>query len=182
MLTHYETQRLILEVCTPDMAGETLRFYKANQAIFQPYDPIPPSNYYTEEYQYNSLICDFNAYLEKKGVRFYLFEKKNPQHIIGTISFSNIMHGFLQSTVIGYKLDSQYHHQGYAYEALQKGIDIMFREEKLHRISAFIMPSNTASIKLVERLCFTYEGTALEYACIQGKWEDHRIYSLLNHI
>lgn len=182
MKTHYETDRLILEICTPDFCDEVLQFYKDNASIFQPHDPICPTNYYTSQYQYNALSVEYNAFLEKKGVRFYLFEKMNPTKIIGTISFTNRTHSFLESAVVGYKLDKNYQHRGYAFEALQKGIEIMFYEEQLHRLCAYIMPGNQPSINLIQRLYFSYEGIAREYALIQGKWEDHYQYSLINHL
>lgn len=182
MQTHYETDRLILEICTPDYCEEVLRFYKDNADIFQPHDPLCPANYYTAEYQYNALSVEYHAFLDKKGVRFYLFEKQNPTRIIGTISFTNRTHSFLDSAVVGYKLDKHYQHQGYAFEALKKGIEIMFYEEQLHRLVAYIMPGNQPSINLIQRLYFSYEGIAREYALIQGKWEDHCQYALINHL
>ena len=50
----------------------------------------------------------------------------------------------------------------------------------LHRVFARVMPENTPSLRLLEAIGFTCEGT--EYACtqIQGKWEDHIRYALLN--
>ncbi len=182
MKTHYETPRLLLEICTPDYGEEVLRFYKDNADIFQPHDPICPANYYTPEYQYNALSVEYQTFLEKKGVRFYLFDKTNPSRIMGTISFTNRTHSFLESAVVGYKLDKYYQHQGYAFEALQKGIEIMFYEEKLHRLVAYIMPANQPSINLIQRLYFSYEGIAREYALIQGIWQDHYQYALINHL
>lgn len=182
MQTHYETERLILEVCTPDRAYDVLRFYKKNFHIFQPYDPICPSNYYTEEYQYRSLAAEYSQFLEKKGVRFYLFESSHPDKIMGTISFNNITHGFTDNANIGYKIDEGYQHMGYATEAIKKGIEIMFTEENLHRLTAYIMQDNLPSINLIQRLDFSYEGIAREYACIQGQWTDHLQYSLINHL
>lgn len=181
MKTHYETKRLILEVCMPDDCAKVLRFYKKNAAIFQPHEPLCPVNYYTETYQYNALMAEYHAFLEGKGVRFYLFEKQHPATVIGTISFTNRTHGFSQSAVTGYKLDANFQHRGYAFEALQKGIEIMFYEEQLHRLTAYIMPDNLPSVKLIQRLYFSYEGIAREYACIQGKWEDHCQYALIHH-
>lgn len=181
MQTHYETNRLILEVCTPDRCHEVLRFYEDNRKIFEPFDPLYPAQYFTPEYQYSTLAYEYKIFLEQKHIRFYLFEKRNPHKIIGTISFGNIIKGFVNSTVIGYKLDRHYHHRGYAFEALQKGIEIMFFEENIHRINAYIMPNNIPSIKLIQRLYFSYEGIAREYALIQGRWTDHYQYSLINH-
>ncbi len=182
MYTHYETNRLILEICPPKWCYEVLRFYQDNRHIFEPYDPAYPERYYTAEYQYTTLQYEWKTFQEEKNIRFYLFEKKQPGRIIGTISFGNIIRGFVNSAVIGYKLDHRCQHRGYAFEALQKGIEIMFYEMKLHRITAYIIPDNIPSIKLIQRLYFTYEGTAREYALIHGKWMDHCQYSLINHL
>ena len=182
MQTHYETKRLVLQVLTPDYCHKVLDFYLSNKDIFQPHDPLYPKHYYTADYQYQSLSCDYHAFLERKGVRFYLFDKHHPQNIIGTVSFSNVSYGYANQAVVGYKLAKQHHHMGYAFEALQKAIELMFYEEKIHRITAYIMPDNEASIRLIERLYFTYEGVAKEYALIQGKWEDHLQYALINHL
>lgn len=182
MKAQYETQRLELKILTPDYCHEVLDFYQYNRRSFRPYEPRYPRSYYTADYQYKSLSFDYQAYLEQKGVRFYLFQKNDPDTIIGTISFSGITHGYTSSAVVGYKLDSRFRHQGYAFEALQKGIEILFYEEKIHRINAYIMQNNTASLRLIQRLYFTYEGIAREYAFIQGKWEDHLQFSLISHL
>lgn len=181
MQTRYETNRLFLEICAPKWCYEVLRFYQDNKHIFEPYDPAYPAHYYTAEYQYNTLAYEYKMFLEQKSIRFYLFEKNNPNRIIGTISFGNIIRGFVGSTVIGYKLDQRYQHKGYAFESLQKGIEIMFYKENLHRITAYIMQDNVPSIKLIQRLYFSYEGIAKEYALIQGMWRDHYQYALINH-
>lgn len=181
MLTHYETKRLNLDILTPDDCLEVLDFYMRNQAIFQPYDPIAPQNYYTEQYQYHSLACEQEMFLKQQQVRYYLTKKECPQNIIGTISFTHMHRGYTSSAVIGYKLDETNQHQGYATEALKKGIEMMFYEEHYHRLNAYIVPSNLSSIRLAKRLAFSYEGIAREYAQIQGIWQDHLQYSLINH-
>ena len=42
------------------------------------------------------------------------------------------------------------------------------------------MPNNIASIKLLEKLGFHKDGYANKYLKINGKWEDHIHYTLLN--
>ena len=81
---------------------------------------------------------------------------------------------------IGYKLDAAFQHQGYAREAVTKVLNIAFTDLSLHRVFARVMPENTPSLRLLEAIGFTCEGT--EYACtqIQGKWKDHIRYALLN--
>lgn len=182
MKTYYETNRLLLQVLTPDCCEAVLHFYKKNRTFFAPFEPSSPNSYYTNAYQYNTLLAEQQLFLEQKGVRFYLFKKERPKTIIGTISFSNITQGYLNHAILGYKLDARFQHQGYAFEALQKGIEIMFYELKLHRLTAYIMKNNIPSIRLIEKLYFSYEGIAAEYAFIHGKWEDHLQYALINHL
>jgi RimJ/RimL family protein N-acetyltransferase len=51
----------------------------------------------------------------------------------------------------------------------------------LHRLTAAIMPDNTRSIRLAERLGFTFEGTMRALIHIGGVWHDHHIYGMVNH-
>lgn len=181
MQTYYETNRLILKVLTPEHCHSVMRFYYKNQDIFKPYDPVYPPGYFTPEYQRASLVYEYKSYLSKKSVRYYVFTKANPHHIIGTVSFTNILYDMQQKATVGYKFGGQYHHQGFATESLQKGIEIMFSELGIHRLEAFIMPSNEPSRRLIRRLGFTYEGLALENLFIQNQWTNHEQYSLLGH-
>jgi ribosomal-protein-alanine N-acetyltransferase len=42
------------------------------------------------------------------------------------------------------------------------------------------MPRNKRSIQVVKKRGFFYEGTSKHYLKINGKWEDHAHYVLLN--
>ena len=90
--------------------------------------------------------------------RFYVYEKHNPDRIIGTICIHHINRGFFSSCEIGYKFSSACHHMGYATESMQRIIAIAFGELKLHRITAWVLPDNVPSIRLLGRLGFQFEG------------------------
>ena len=62
---------------------------------------------------------------------------------------------------------------------MELGITLMFYEVGLHRIEAYAMKDNTASIRLLDSLGFQYEGTCRQYARIRGRWEDHLLYSYI---
>ena len=64
--------------------------------------------------------------------------------------------------------------------ALRLGIEYMFGEMNLHRISANYMPDNTRSGAVLKRLGFTVDGYARDYLRIDGRWQDHILTSLLN--
>ena len=44
---------------------------------------------------------------------------------------------------------------------------------RLHRIEAACIPTNIASVKLLEKTGFQREGYARQYLCINGIWQDH---------
>ena len=54
-----------------------------------------------------------------------------------------------------------------------------FATLRLHRIEASCLPHNEASTKLLERAGFTREGYARAYLRIDGLWQDHLLYGLL---
>ena len=118
--------------------------------------------------------------LQQKAIRFWLFEKGNPDHIIGTMSIQHISRGIFQSCVIGYKMDAEYRNMGYMTEALHFLVSFIFTELKLHRIEAYVNPDNVASIHLLKKLEFTEEGIAHGSAWIQGVWQDHLRFALIS--
>ena len=131
-----------------------------------------------EEFQKKLLHKEFNQIIKGSYLRLYFFLKKSPRRIIGTLSFSRL-HPAFQSCQIGYKLDPLYQHRGLATEALQFVIPIVSKEYSLHRIEAYVLPSNQPSICLLERLGFEVEGIARDYAIIAGSWQNHLQYSLI---
>jgi ribosomal-protein-alanine N-acetyltransferase len=48
----------------------------------------------------------------------------------------------------------------------------------LHRVEIAIRPENTASLRVVEKLGFRYEGLKERFIHINGDWRDHYIFAL----
>ncbi len=53
-----------------------------------------------------------------------------------------------------------------------------FEELYLHRLQISIIPRNSASRRVVEKLGLRDEGIAVRYLEINGVWEDHVRYAL----
>ncbi len=176
----YDTDRLILKILDSSHAEDILRFYLDNREHFEQCEALRPENFYTEDFQRRVLNQELRLCIKQKGIRFWIYEKTDPNHVIGTVCFRNIIRHVYQSCEIGYKFEAHSWHHGYATEALFKCVEIAFDDLNLHRITAYIMPENTASIRLAKRVGFEYEGIARKCALICGVWEDHHIYSLLH--
>ena len=92
MLFEYETQRLLLKIIKPEYGSSVLEFYLRDKALFERYEPDRMPGFYTTDYQKKALYIEFNKAIEGTMFRFYVYEKTDPQTIIGTISFFNILH------------------------------------------------------------------------------------------
>lgn len=175
----YETDRLYLKVLSRYDARMVLDFYTANAKEFARYEPLKEED--ATNLNYHALMLDYELESFKKNslLRLYLFEKDNPFKIIGTVSFRNISQAFYQCATLGYKMDKDYRRRGYMAEAIAKGLEIMDEELHLHRVEAIVMPSNEPSVLLLEKLNFQREGLIRDKVFLNGKWEDHYLYSYI---
>ncbi len=180
MNTSYNTDRLVLRVCTKFDARSILCFYKRNLSDFARYEIIDPKTCLTLRYHETALNAEFSMFSQGKMVRYHIFEKDDPLTVIGTFAFHDIEYGNYRSARVGYKIDKDYRRLGYAKEALSKGISVMFDELNLHRLEAFVMPTNTPSIRLLESLGFHQEGLIHDKVIINNAWQDHYLYALIN--
>lgn len=176
----HETDRLSLQCLTSASALAVRDFYLENQLYFDPYELTRPKAFYTVGFHTSALDWEWKEMQAKRSLRYFLFLKKDPSFIIGSVNFTDIRLGPMQKASIGYKIDHRYWRQGYAWEACVKCLDIIFREYGLHRIEAHIAPSNEPSIRLIQKLGFTYEGLEHESAEINHQWQDLLQFAKIN--
>lgn len=175
----YETSRLYLKILDESNADIVLAFLNKGASVFEEFESAKPSDYYTHYTQKKILRMELDLANQKKGVRFYIFRKENPREIIGTISVSSIRPAPFESAMIGYKFHSDYWHHGYATEALRKVMEIVGPVLSIRRLEAFVLPDNSASCRLLTRVGFHLEGTALSSLEVKGVRRDHLQYSYI---
>jgi ribosomal-protein-alanine N-acetyltransferase len=96
----------------------------------------------------------------------------------GEASLGSVQRGPFQSAFIGYWIDEALAGRGYVPEGVVLLIRHAFEALQLHRLEAAIVPRNTASRRVVEKLGLREEGTSLRFLQIQGVYEDHIRYAL----
>ncbi|WMJ24383.1 GNAT family protein [Paludicola sp. MB14-C6] len=178
--TTYETNRLLLMQSNPRLKKQVLAYYKENDPFLQVTEPKHPNDFVTLATQKVILKQDWIQFQYQTGVRYWIFQKENPERIIGLVGINNIIMGPFQSGYVAYKCHKNELNKGYITEALEKLIFIAFHDLGLHRLEANIMPRNVQSLRVVEKLHFEKEGLAKSYLKINGKWEDHIHFVLLN--
>ena len=95
----------------------------------------------------------------------------------GEINLSSIQRGPFQSCYVGYWIDEGHAGNGYTPEALAVVLKYAFEDLDLHRVQVAIIPRNSSSRRVVEKLSLREEGIAERYLEINGKWEDHIRYA-----
>ena len=175
----YETKNLILRSLDLEDLEVLKNYLLENQDFMKEWSPTTDSSFYENENLEKIIFDEIKQNENKSALKLHLFLKKENK-LIGSISLSNIVYGPFLSCFLGYKLHKDYLKKGYMSEALEKIINIAFDEFKLHRIEANIIPKNIASQKLVQKFGFENEGLSKKYLKINGVWEDHYHYVLLN--
>jgi RimJ/RimL family protein N-acetyltransferase len=82
---------------------------------------------------------------------------------------------------LGYILHPNFRSKGYTTEAVKLLIDHLFNTKDIIRIQAECSPENKASIRVLEKAGFTYEGLKRKVVLIQGEYLDGAMYSILKY-
>ncbi len=113
------------------------------------------------------------------GYAFFLF-RTSDNALIGGVTLSNIRRGVSQSCSLGYWIGAPHARQGYMTRGVRAVTWFVFDALRLHRLEAACLPENKASAALLIRTGFQYEGLARRYLKINGTWQDHWLFALLN--
>ena len=98
--------------------------------------------------------------------------------LVGQLTVSGITYGSARWANLGYWVDEQYAGRGIVPTAVALAADYCWFTLGLHRIEVAIRPENKASLRVVEKLGFRYEGERPRFLHIDGDWRDHRIFAL----
>jgi ribosomal-protein-alanine N-acetyltransferase len=109
----------------------------------------------------------------------FLITRTSDNALVGGLTLANIRRGVAQAGSIGYWMGRPFVRQGYMTAAVRAIIPFAFATLRLHRLEAACIPTNAASIRLLEKTGFVREGYAREYLCINGIWQDHLLYGRL---
>jgi ribosomal-protein-alanine N-acetyltransferase len=152
----------------------TLRDQSRN--FLQPWEPIWP----IDDLSRGAFRRRIRRYLEDQradqSYSFFLFRKSDGV-LVGGITLANIRRGVAQAGSIGYWMGQPYAGKGLMGSAVRALVPFCFGSLHLHRLEAACIPTNAASIRLLESCGFAREGYARQYLCINGIWQDHLLYA-----
>ncbi len=155
------------------------RLVRHNQAHLSPWNPAPrPGEDPTSITEVsNTVLRHRREWKNGRAFVFMLALHAEPARFIGKIALNGVMRGAMHGAYLGYWIDADHQSSGLCTEGIRAVLDFAFGPAKLHRIQAAIMPRNSRSIRVIEKLGFRREGYAARYLQIAGNWEDHILYA-----
>jgi ribosomal-protein-alanine N-acetyltransferase len=178
--TRIVTERLVLRPPRTSDVPEVRRVLRANSTHLRPWSVAPAPG---EDPA--SLTSVSRAVLRqrrewKRGQSFVLFVslREDEARVIGRVTLGGILRGAFQNAYLGYWIDAEQQGRGLMTEAVRATTTFAFGAAALHRVQAAVMPSNKASLRVLEKAGYRREGSAARYLCIAGAWEDHVLFAV----
>ncbi|MGV7115219.1 GNAT family N-acetyltransferase [Paenibacillus kyungheensis] len=173
-----QSERLTIKPLVKKHIESLLALEVKNKEFFKAFTGKRNEFFYTYEGQAERVHRFLESSEQDTGYCFLIF-LKNTETVIGEVILSEVVRGNLQSGWIGYFLDQDYNGKGYMSEAVQAVVKYAVEELKLHRIEAGVMPHNIGSTKVLLKSGFTQEGTARKNVKINGVWQDHITFAII---
>lgn len=149
-----------------------------SRTFLTPWEPTWPIDDLTRSAYRRRLKRYMRDLREDEAYPFFIFRIEDGA-LLGGLTLSHVVRGVTQSCSLGYWIGAPHAGQGYMTAAVRTVIPFAFDTLRLHRIEAACLPNNTASIRLLEKTGFTREGLARHYLKINGAWQDHLLFALL---
>jgi ribosomal-protein-alanine N-acetyltransferase len=165
---------------TPQVTDHTewAALREQSREFLTPWEPIWPADDLSRG-AFRRRIRRYTEDLRSDQSYAFLIFRSTDGRLMGGLTLANVRRGVAQAGSLGYWMGLPYVRHGYMTAAVRAIIPFAFSTLRLHRLEAACIPTNTASIRLLENTGFIREGYAREYLCINGIWQDHLLYGRL---
>jgi ribosomal-protein-alanine N-acetyltransferase len=149
-----------------------------SRAFLSPWEPVWASDELTKGAFRRRIKRYQRETRQDSAYAFFVFRAEDDA-LMGGCTLSNIRRGVTQCCALGYWIGERFARQGYMQDAVGALIPFIFTTLGLHRIEAACLPSNEPSKSLLTKAGFRQEGLARKYLQINGQWQDHVLFALL---
>ena len=173
-------RRLTLRPLTPSDYSAWREVRIRNQDWLTKWEPkrIPGQADPTQSRDAFSMRCSARSRERQMGTGYGFGIFVDGRTFCGEINLNSVQRGPFQSCYVGYWIDEAHAGNSYMSEALVLTAQCAFERLNLHRIQIAIIPRNSNSRRVVEKLGIREEGVARRYLEINGVWEDHIRYAI----
>ena len=173
-----EGKRCYLRILTEDDATVFTKMLSANKKYWSIFEPRQEASFYTVASQKDKIRESLFQMRDRREYNFGIFDVITNK-IIGHISLYSIKRLPFSSGFIGYSIDERHIGKGVGTEAVRLVTEFAFERVALHRVEAYVSPRNEGSVIVLERSGYAYEGLLRQLLYINGVWEDHYMYAMV---
>jgi len=166
------TERLILKSITPAIIHEL--FHSKTKEEIVTYFGFDEAGF-----EHAKTMHEKGMETHRISMFYFLLIDKQSNLPIGECGFHTWNASHNRAEVFYNMKNEAFKQKGLMTEALNEVLWYGFTQLNLHRVEALIAAENQASLKLLQRYGFSYEGTVREDYVVDGKNEDSECYSLL---
>lgn len=171
-----ETKRLLLNPLDATDTRDLWTAVESSRPQLEPWLPWVPFNVdldssgrYAE-----ASASDWDA---ARATRFSIRERES-RRLLGVIGLESLSH-LHESAELGYWLRTDTWGKGLMTEAGRAVLDWTFGTVNAHRVRVAAATDNHASLSVIGRLGFRFEGIARQAERCHGRWLDHAVFALL---
>lgn len=152
---------------------------EASRGFLAPWEPTWPPDDLTRNAFRRRLRRYAQESRQDTSYAFFVFDRENGP-LVGGCTLSNVRRGVAQAVSLGYWMGERHSGKGMMRDAVRTLIPFVFDRLGMHRLEAACLPSNERSTRLLLGLGFTQEGLARRFLKINGTWQDHLLFALLD--
>lgn len=156
-----------------------MRLRLESREFLAPWEPSWVSDEFTKG-AFRRRVKRYHKEARQDSAYAFFIHRMGDDALVGGCTLSNILRGVAQTCMLGYWIGERFSRQGYMFDAIQALIPFVFATLKLHRIAAACLPTNEPSQNLLHKVGFRREGLARQYLRINGTWQDHVLFALLD--
>lgn len=150
-----------------------------SRAFLTPWEPTWPYDDLTRPAFRRRLRRYQRDIREDRAYPFFIFDK-SAGDLVGGLTVSNVRRGVAQTCSLGYWAGERYAGKGYISDAVRAVLPFCFGALGLHRVEAACLETNMPSRRVLAAAGFSQEGVARAYLRIDGKWQDHLLFAILD--
>ncbi|HUZ67137.1 MAG TPA: GNAT family protein [Beijerinckiaceae bacterium] len=154
------------------------RLREGSRSFLSPWEPTWPADDLTRGAFRRRLRRHAEEIERDESYPFLIFDEGDDR-LLGGLTLGQVRRGVAQAATLGYWMGFPHAGRGTMSKAVRAAVGFGFAALRLHRIEAACLPHNVASVRLLERLGFRREGYARAYLRINGQWQDHVLFALL---
>jgi [ribosomal protein S5]-alanine N-acetyltransferase len=150
-----------------------------SRAFLTPWEPVWPADDLTRPAFRRRIRRQAEEIGRDETYPFFVF-RQGDDALLGGLTLGQVRRGVAQAATLGYWMGVDHAGKGYMSRAVRAALGYAFGPMRLHRIEAACIPGNLRSMGLLESCGFRREGYARSYLRINGVWQDHLLFAILD--